>query len=246
MPDATHINIDQVTEAPFELDIQAGSDKATLATEYTDAYDGWKSRCPRFGSQHPEEPTFYLVSIKASREGGGMIRVKLGYEAHTANQWPMPPAGGTTKRYAGEPTLEEVSILASDYASAIADSERIALQQIINGEVTKEDGTDWADDVSSTEGLAVLAKVRKGITSVLEPGFQWVETFITTNLSDFELGNIGKIETPPGSAPSGGSRNYLRMPGNFRMTEDGSAWQMEKRWQMSGKTGWDTDLYDTA
>lgn len=242
---ATHILVDKQDEVTWSADFTATSDKATLQTEYTDNYTGWKTRCPRFGTQHPEETTMYLVSIKPTREPGNMIRVRLGYESFAGNNF-TTGGSGTVKRYAGEPTLEEVSILASDYASALDDTERIAIQQIINGAVNKDSGEAWADDVSSTEGLAVLAKVRKGTTSVLEPGFQWVETFVTSSLSDFELANIGKIESPPGNPPSGGSRNYLRFPGNFRMTADGTAWEMEKRWQLSGKEGWDSDLYDTV
>lgn len=245
MPAATHILIDKKDGVAWSADFTAGSDKATLQTEYTDAYEGWKTRCPKFGSPHPEETAFFLVSIKPSRDPGGMITVKLGYEGYASQQFPSPEDGPII-RYAGEPTLEEVSILASEYAADLADTERIALQQIINGEIKKEQGGDWADDVTTATGLAVLAKIRKGTTSVLEPGFQWVQTFMSADLSDFELANIGKIEAPPGNPPSGGDRSYLRLPGSFRMTADGKAWEMEKRWQMSGKTGWDTDLYDTV
>lgn len=246
MPDATHILIAKRDEVTWEADFNASSDKATLTTSYTDAYVGWKNRAPKFGSVHPEETTFFLVSLKPKRLPGNLIQVTLGYESHAADTFPVPERGQPIKRYGGDPSLEEVSILASEYASGLDDDERVAIQQIINGNVNKEEGGAWADDISSTEGLAVLAKVRKGVISVLEPTFQWWETFTTANLDDFELANIGKIETPPGSAPSGGSRNYLRFPGSFRMTADGQAWEMERRWQLSGKEGWDTDLYDTV
>lgn len=245
---ATRISITQQDELPWVEEYSANEDKASLVVEYTDEFDGWKDRCPAMESGIAEEPGFKLIKVRAAREAGGMVRVTLSYEATALNaSFPgKEPGADPVKRYGGDPSLEEVSILAAEAYQSISETEQIALQQIINGEVSKPSGGEWADDVASTEGLECLEKIRGGTTSVYEPSFQWWERFVTDDLSDFELSSIGKIDTPPGSPPSGGSRNYLRLPGSFQMTQDGTAWEMEKRWQLSGKNGWDTDLYDTA
>lgn len=240
-----HILIDQETEVPYDFTATSSSDKAQLQTEYTDAFDGWKSRCPKFGSAHPEDNIFYLVSIKASREPGNLVRVKLGYESFAASA-SYQPGGGTIKRYAVEPALETVSILASDFAKDLSTAEKTALNQILNGTETKDDGSSWADDVASETGLAVLGKIRAGTTSVEIANFHWVETFISANLSDFDLGDTNKIDTPAGPVPTmPAGYTWRRVASPVRQTADGLAWEGDRRWQLSGPKGWDTDLYDT-
>ena len=67
----------------FEASAKDNSPKSVL--RYKDDFSGWASRCPLFGSEHPDLPGFLLVDIKASREPGDQIAVTLHYEANAFN-----------------------------------------------------------------------------------------------------------------------------------------------------------------
>lgn len=244
-----HISITKENTETWRGEIRLGSDKAKFTTSYTDDFEGWEDRVPYLGSAFPDYSGAILVAILPNRQAGNLIEVTLEYESSGKGaKKPGRPPGeeGPIKRYSGRPSLESVSILAAPRYKDLEKIEQIAIQQIINGEVDKDDGTAWEDDVTSLLGTECLKKVRKGITDFREPGFQWIEKMTSENLVDFELSKIGKIDTPPGDAPQGGNRNYMRLPGSLDQTEDGTAWDMERAWEMSGENGWDEDLYGPA
>ncbi|MGL4422116.1 MAG: hypothetical protein ACRCZF_15720 [Gemmataceae bacterium] len=83
--------------------------------------------------------------------------------------------------------------------------------------------------------------LKAGIESYLSPGAVWTEIyFSTTRPSD--LGDLGEIDNPSGPNPSFGSgRNWLYSGADY--TRRGGIYEIRKTWILSGRTGWDSDIY---
>ena len=239
------LNVKKTPTHEYEYSVKAGDQKARAGGSYKDDYVGWRGRVPRLGSPHPEDSTMGLVAINAKREEGNQIKVNLEYESYTweATYPGRPQSEERIRRYDFEIATSEEPLLTHERFEDLDDAERVALSNLINGQETGEDGTNWADQVTSDLGLHALAKVRKGITHYLEPSFVWVERFSTKNLADIEIAQSGEIMDPPGNAPDPGTRTYLYLGCTGRHTEDGEYHEVERRWKLSGKGGWD-DLYD--
>lgn len=82
---------------------------------------------------------------------------------------------------------------------------------------------------------------KAGVVSYLVPGTTWNEiSFSKTRPTD--VGNVGKIDTPSGPAPTlpdDGTWLYIGM--NY--TKRGSIYEIRKTWRASSRGGWDTDIY---
>lgn len=225
-----------------------GTQKAKAYGEYEDEFDsGIINRMPAPGSAHPIFPGLTLIRRKVDREPGLQAKVQLWYEGWDVKATYGQQEAQPVKRYDMEPTLREEPLLAHKrYASLEAD--RDALQNILAGNLQDEAGVSYADRIETADGLDALGKIRKGQTHYREPGLIWVErsTVAKADLSEaMELAKIGKIDTPPGGAPTGGNRNYMRIAGPARNSQDGEYYELEKRWELSGEDGWN-DLYQTG
>ena len=225
----------------FEASAKDNSPKSVL--RYKDDFTGWASRCPLFGSEHPDLPGFLLVDIKASREPGDQIAVTLHYEANAFNaDYPGREAADAAEpRYSVQIAGREEHILTYSFADPLTDAERKALLAISNGSETDDSGATWESQVTSAEGLAILAKIRKGNVAYKAGGLIYTERKLITALTELEYAKIGKIDNPPG--PAGGQTNsWLYISASAEPTADGKAWQAEKQWEFS-PDGWDEDLY---
>lgn len=226
--------------------VRLGENKPSATLEYVDDFDGHASRMPELGSAHPDLDGLVLVEIDSSREEGSQIRVRLNYETYSigASYPGRPSSEDPVKRYDFEIPTGEEPLLASPFFADLTAVERAAVQNIINGTENKEGGGTYAEDLTSELGAAVLEKIRAGTTHYLEPGFVWVERFNTPTLSDVEITKVGEIMDPPGPRPNPGEfRDYLYLGATGRNSEDGNTWEVERRWQLSGKGKWDADLY---
>lgn len=84
------------------------------------------------------------------------------------------------------------------------------------------------------------ANIKAGIESYLAPGAQWTETsFSRTRPTD--LGDLGSIDSPSGPNPSFTGRTWLYSGAPY--TRRGGVYQISKSWMLSGRLGWDTDIY---
>ena len=83
--------------------------------------------------------------------------------------------------------------------------------------------------------------LKAGIESFLSPGATWEEiSFSSTRPSD--LGSLGTIDEPSGSNPTFGSgRNWIYSGATY--TRRGGIYEIRKTWLLSGRNGWDTDIY---
>ena len=87
--------------------------------------------------------------------------------------------------------------------------------------------------------IELYTKLIKGQTSYVAPGTTASKTSYAP-ASPTVLGNVGKINDPGFvTAPAG--QNWILMGHSWE--KRGSEWQVTNDWQLSGTSGWDTDLY---
>lgn len=89
--------------------------------------------------------------------------------------------------------------------------------------------------------LSGSANPKAGVEAYLSPGATWQEiSFAVTRPSD--LGSLGEIDNPSGSEPSLGSgRNWIYSGVSY--TRRGGIYEIRKTWLLSGRSGWDSDIY---
>lgn len=81
----------------------------------------------------------------------------------------------------------------------------------------------------------------RGITSYLAPGAIWRKSY-TTSTRPADLGSVGKIDVPEGSAPAvptGYNWLYLGVTWEQR----GRTYSVRKEWRLSGRRGWNATIY---
>lgn len=89
---------------------------------------------------------------------------------------------------------------------------------------------------------------KAGIRSYLSPSLSYEEIWVNgggTGLTG-TLANLGKIDSPPSSNcfPTGlDGRNFLLAAGDAEQV--GTGLRITRKWRLSGKRGWDTDIYNT-
>jgi hypothetical protein len=228
----------------WTLSIASDSSKVESKLKYVDKYDGWEKRCPTMGSEHPDLKRLYLQKMEANRVPGAQVEVSLTYlNFDETVEYPGRKAGPIV-RYGMEISVSDEPLLTHPEFQNLDEKEQMALQNMINGTLEKPDGTLWENDITSDTDALDL--VKQGITSWRCPRLIWVQSF-TVKTSNFNTASatngMGKIDAPPGGAPSGGSRNYMYIGATATPTEDGNFLNIEKRWELSGPRGWNETLY---
>ena len=127
------------------------------------------------------------------------------------------------------------SLSAEDKAEAVEFALNPPLED--DGETLKEiDKTDW-----STEKEELYDKMRSGVEAYRDPkviwGARWVSDALPSNLN-----KTGEIDNPSGDPPAVGSdRNWMYLGARTRIR--GLVYEIEESWELSGRGGWDPDLY---
>lgn len=80
---------------------------------------------------------------------------------------------------------------------------------------------------------------KAGIQSFMDPSATW--TKVSFSVIKPMLRDLGKIEAPPGQPPKMSSRNWLFWGVSSR--KRGGVWELRETWKMSGRGGWDEDVY---
>ena len=83
---------------------------------------------------------------------------------------------------------------------------------------------------------------KAGVDSYLEPSVEWRETRFSTSRPT-TLTGLGNIQTPNGSPPDLSPRNWLYWSESY--IRRGGVYQITSTWKLSGRNGWDPDIYDT-
>lgn len=88
--------------------------------------------------------------------------------------------------------------------------------------------------------LDLYYKLARGQESFMRRGVVWRET--STSAASFgTISNVGKIDTPPGGAPSNSPGNWILL--SVEQSKEGSAFKQIREWMASGPEGWDPDIY---
>jgi len=221
-------------------------DSATSILKYKDDYKDWRTRCPLYGSGHPDLPGFVLIEIEADREPGDQISVTLTYEiqSHTAEYPGKPGSEEPTPRYSVAINEGEEHILTSAFADPLEEGEIKALLNISNGTEAKEGGGSWEDDVTTETALDLLPKIRKGFISRISDTLVYTERKLSDSLTGLEFSRVNKREKPPGTVP-GTAANWLYIGGGADPSEAGETWTITRNWKYS-PDGWDEDIYPLA
>jgi len=243
---ANKLSISKANDSTWTYRASASEDKATATLRYRDDFIGWASRCPKFKSEHPDLPAFTLVEISASRVDGDLIDVDLTYEATAlGTEYPGRDASDETPaRYSVQIAGREEHVLTNSFAAGLSETELKALYAISNGTEAAEDGTPYEDDVTSTNGLALLAKIRKGNTHYKTGGITYIERKVVNTLSALNTATIGKRDNPPGGV-AGGAAKWLYVGATAEPQDTGETWSLERQWEFT-PAEWDNDLYGTV
>ena len=241
------IDIKKTESVDWGIEVDFGSNKFDGSYSYTDDFEGFLSRVPAAFELHPTIPGLVLNGFSAKRIEGDLVSVSLKYKASDPEAtYPGRPAG-VVKRYSMDVTTGDEPLLTNYMFKDLPDAEKSALLELMASSKTTEDFSTATTAVTSGPGVEAIAKIRKGIDSYYNPGLVWVERFTTKNLTDLSLTDVCHTQAPPGDCPSGGStRNWLYLGGTSSPQPDGKSWEIEKRWQLSLRGNWDSDLYPSA
>ena len=81
---------------------------------------------------------------------------------------------------------------------------------------------------------------KAGITSYLAPGAEWRMTKFQTNRPT-GIRDVGTIDPPSGPNPSVSGRDWLAWSESY--VRRGHVYQVTSVWKLSGRNGWDEDIY---
>lgn len=106
------------------------------------------------------------------------------------------------------------------------------------GEITTDDAKGVFREFAATVGGLVNEKA--GLESYLEPGAEWREISFSTTRPN-TLSNLGRINAPSGPNPSASGRNWMYWSETYTLR--GFIYQRTRTWKLSGRNGWDADVY---
>jgi len=103
-----------------------------------------------------------------------------------------------------------------------------------------EDGKPTKNNAKGVFKEFVPDSAKKGMEIYKNAGATWNETSFDSK-PPADLGNLGKIDTPKGNPPTQSGRNWLLIDCSFRRR--GYVYEITKQWLLSGRNGWDVDIY---
>jgi hypothetical protein len=225
------------------IEISADTNLVPGFLSYTDDFEGWLSRAPSINSPHPDYPPLRLKKIRGERQEGYIVKVSLWYESWSIEaSYPGRPAGSIT-RNGGEVSVSEEPILTNKLFDGFAGEEEIsAINEYLASGRTPADYNKLSDAISETAGgMKALELLSKGVEAYLNPGAIHTQKLTGVKLEAFNLGQVGKIDSPSG-APGIGDRTWLYIGATYDENDDGT-YSGTRRWQASEEGGWDEELY---
>jgi len=186
------------------------------------------------GSNHPDFPAMAIARRSGQRGVGNLWRVSYLYEGFiTALPQPTYELSGSLDQQPIEthPNFSDIAGTPSDPANGAV------FIDPSTGEITEEGDLGVFREFKSTLGGSPNPKA--GVDSYMDPGATWTE--ISFSLTQPSLGSLGDISSPAGPNPSMGGRNWLFWEVNSRRR--GHIIEVRKTWKLSGRGGWDTDIY---
>jgi hypothetical protein len=208
-----------------------------------------------------------VESYDVSIDEGGIATIKIQYIAPSGNQYDFPegslPKNQPTYRLEGR--LSEKSLTEHPKFKALAESQQIALKELISGNIIwassvftpsefllyyprKEDGTQNVFYVTLVgDSIQFANMIAGGITNYVSPTITWTETSEGSSaMTSAQLNKLGKISSPRGPEPEpSGTRNWMLTGAGQeqRGSADGAIYQTTIEWTLSEAGGWNSFLY---
>lgn len=244
-----NLKLTEQADWKFSVEATAEGADAHATMVYEDSFDGALGRLPTIGTAHPNIPGLLCYKAEVERQEGGKARITLSFKPYTWEAtYPGRPEDPPKKSYSIDVSTREEPLLTHTKFAELTDAEKDALGAFMASNRDSKALQEVTKAVTSENGLLALGKIKKGIESYYSPGIVWVEKLKTTNPSDIELSSVGNsTNSPPGSPPDAGeNRDWLYLGASGSLQEDGQTWEFERRWQLSERGKWDTDLYGTT
>lgn len=226
------IRADRLLDQPeTEIDI----DRFGIATA-TEVYQcQWKDalRLSTAVKKHPDFTWLDKTRAKIKREEADLARVTITFEGTESGSTGNADA---TSIYELESCTSQEPIETHTRYKDVTVDERRKIDEAIKSKK--------APTGLSTRATELYEKRLKGVTAYLSPAVTWTQTITrgASQVSNETLNTVGHIDTPAGSPPSVATgRNWLR--GATTQTVRGSAVQVRHSWRLSGRSGWDAELY---
>jgi len=126
-----------------------------------------------------------------------------------------------------------------DFESTIAGTPAAPL----NGAIFVDPDTGWQSEKTNAifKEFGAGGGAKQGVEAYLVPGAEWRETTFQTSRPS-GIRDVGTIDTPNGSPPSVSGRDWLAWSETY--IRRGGIYQVQTVWKLSGRNGWDTDIYD--
>lgn len=243
---SVQINTIQTFDYKWSYKAALSDDKVSSVLKYKDQFQGWLARTPAFKSAHPDILGLKLVEIDAEREEGGLIAVTLKYEASAASI-PGFDNDARPSKYHLEPTLSDEPILTFHKIQDWDDDVKQALRDFLNSDRLAADYNKalGAVGLANNDAITVLSAIADGQESYLNPQVIWSRKKQIASLSSVPLDKIGKIDIPPGDAPTPDNTNWLYLAPLISQNPEGS-FELEERWQRSYEGGWKEFFYASS
>lgn len=178
---------------------------------------------------HPDFPNMELTKKRGTRSEPGWWTVNYSFEGFL---FTLPePVYELTTSLSQEPIQTH-----PDFESEIAGTPASPL----NGAVFVDPDTDWISEKSNAIFKEFSGGEKAGIDSYLVPGAEWVETKFQSSRPT-GIRDVGTIESPEGPNPTVSGRTWLAWAESY--VRRGSIYQVRTAWKLSGRNGWDTDIY---
>lgn len=222
--------VNQISER-FETD-RFGVDSIELTVEIPDSL--FPSQVLQDFASHPTFTSMALTRKTGQRGKPGWWSVNYVFEGFLL-QIPDPTYELTTS-LSQEPiqTHPDFVSLAGTPAAPLNSSVFVDPD---TGHVSEKDNAIWKEFAfKGTENT------KAGVSSYLVPGCEWRETkFQTTRPTGIR--EVGTIDNPAGPAPSLSGRDWLAWGETY--VRRGHIYQVNRTWKLSGRNGWDSDIYST-
>ncbi len=244
-----HVSVFQTYDYTWTYKSKRGDDKVTSRLRYKDQFEGWLTRVPEEGSEHPDIAGLYLVDIDMAREEGGLIAVVLDYETFDY-EIDLPGRRRSTKsqeKFWMTGTTSDEPILTFPKFEALAEVEQKALSEYLN---SKRDNAAYDKcffDMDSPDSFEFLKAIFAGQDAWRTKQIIWHRRRTVKNLSDIPFDKIGKIDEPPSDGqgnpetPEGCNWQYLAP--DVDESVDGQYFQMVEHWQLSYSGGFNPFFY---
>lgn len=129
------------------------------------------------------------------------------------------------------------------YVDALTEEDIREAVELAKNPPREDDGT--LSTVSQTGWAALKSELYdyllQGFENYRDPKATWTKRWVS-DARPTDLNEVGKIQTPDGSPPAVASgRNWINA--GLRSTERGVVFENEQVWELSGRGGWDTNIY---